>query len=106
VQTAKAEEPGSNWGMQVGDITPEIASQFHLQAEKGVVVRHVAPDSPAQEAGIQPGDLILEVDHDKVSSATDFLAKAKAAKSSAKSALLLVQRGGTTIYMVIKSAKG
>jgi serine protease Do len=108
VQTAKAEEPGTNWGMQVGDITPEIASQFHLQADKGVVVRHVAPDSPAADAGIQPGDLVLEVDHDKVAPVNDFLAKAKAAKSGNKSALLLVQRGGTTIYMVIKSgaAKG
>jgi len=106
VQTAKAEEPGTNWGMQVGDITPEIASQFHLQADKGVVVRHVAPDSPAADAGIQPGDLILEVDHDKVASVNDFLAKAKSAKNDGKSALLLVQRGGTTIYMVIKSAKG
>jgi serine protease Do len=108
VQTAKAEEPGTNWGMQVGDITPEIASQFHLQTDKGVVVRHVAPDSPAADSGIQPGDLILEVDHDKVASVNDFLAKAKAAKSGNKSALLLVQRGGTTIYMVIKAgpAKG
>ena len=106
VQTAKAEEPGTNWGMQVGDVTPEIASQFHLPADKGVVVRHVAPDSPAQDAGIQPGDMILEVDHDKVTSVNDFLAKAKAAKTSNKSALLLVQRGGATIYMVIKSGKG
>ena len=92
--------------MQVGDITAEIASQFHLQADKGVVVRHVSPDSPAADAGIQPGDLILEVDHDKVATVKDFLAKAKAAKSGGKSALLLVQRGGTTIYMVIKSGKG
>ncbi len=104
VQTAKAEEPGTNWGMQVGDITAEIARQFHLQADKGVVVRHVAPDSPAADAGIQAGDLILEVDHDKVSSVSDFLSKAKAAKSTKKSALLLVQRGGTTIYLVIKSS--
>jgi serine protease Do len=106
VQTAKAEEPGTNWGMQVGDITPEIANQFHLDVNKGVVVRHVSPDSPAADAGIQPGDLILEVDHDKVASVNDFLAKAKAVKSSNKSALLLVERGGTTIYMVIKSGKG
>ncbi len=106
VQTAKAEEPGTNWGMQVGDITPEIAQQFHLQAEKGVVVRHIAPDSPAADAGIQPGDLVLEVDHDKVASVNDFLSKAKAAKTTSKSALLLVQRGGTTIYLVIKSGKG
>jgi serine protease Do len=106
VQTAKAEEPGTNWGMQVGDITPEIASQFHLQQDKGVVVRHVSPDTPAGDAGIQPGDLILEVDHDKVATVNDFLAKAKEAKSSGKSALLLVERGGTTIYMVIKSGSG
>ncbi len=105
-QVAKAAETGTNWGMQVGDLTPEIASQFHLQAEKGVVVRNVAPDSPAADAGIQPGDLILEIDHDKLDSATDFAAKAKAAKAANKSALLLVQRGGTTIYMVIKSGKG
>jgi len=106
VQTAKAEEPGTNWGMQVGDITPEIASQFHLDIQKGVVVRHVSPDSPAADAGIQPGDLILEVNHDKVPTVNDFLAKAKAAKTGDKSALLLVERGGTTIYMVIKSGKG
>ena len=106
VQTAKAEEPGTNWGMQVGDITPEIASQFHLQQEKGVVVRHVAPDSPAADASLQPGDVILEVNHEKVATVNDFLAKAKSAKTSNKSSLLLVQRGGTTIYTVIKSAKG
>ena len=106
VQTAKAEEPGTNWGMQVGDITPEIASQFHLQADKGVVVRHVAPDSPAADAGVQPGDLILEVDRQKVNSVNDFLAKAKEDKTGGKSALLLVLRGGTSYYMVIKSGTG
>ena len=31
---AQGEEPGGNWGMQVGDITPEIAQQFHLQATR------------------------------------------------------------------------
>ena len=82
MQTAKAEEPGTNWGMQVGDITPEIASQFHLQTDKGVVVRHVSPDTPAGDAGIQPGDLILEVDHDKVATVKDFLAKARQLRSA------------------------
>ena len=105
-QTAKAEEPGTNWGMQVGDITPEIASQFHLQAEKGVVVRHVSPDSPAADAGVQPGDQILEVDRQKIASVNDFLEKAKQDKAGGKSALLLVLRGGTSYYMVIKSGSG
>src|SRR5713101_274834 len=108
VATAKAEEPGGNWGMQVGDITPEIAQQFHLETTKGVVIRRVSPDSPAAEAGLQPGDVLLEVNHDKVSTVAEFVGKAKEAKNTKKAALLLVQRGGATLYTVIKpgTAKG
>ena len=106
VATAKAEEPGGNWGMQVGDITPEIAQQFHLETNKGVVIRKVSPDSPAAEAALQPGDVVLEVDHDKVGSVADFVAKAKDAQAKKKSALLLVQRQGATLYTVIKPASG
>ncbi len=104
VETAKAEEQTGNWGMQVGDITPDIAQQFHLSTNKGVVIRRVAPDSPAADAGLQPGDVVLEVNHDKVGSVNDFVAKAKSAKDQKKSALLLVQRGNATLYTVIKGA--
>ena len=104
VAMAKTEEPGGNWGMQVGDITPEIAQQFHLQANKGVVIRRVSPDSPAADAALQPGDVVLEVDHNKIGSVADFVAHAKEAQSKKKSALLLVQRQGATLYTVIKPA--
>ncbi len=53
---------------------------------------------------LQPGDVVLEVNHDKVASVKDFLAKAKDAQTNKKPALLLVQRGGATLYMVIKPA--
>ena len=102
VASAKSEEPGGNWGMQVGDITPEIAQQFHLEGTKGVVIQKVAPDSPSAEAGLQPGDVVLEVNHDKVAAVSDFVAKAKEAQTKKKPALLLVQRGGATLYTVIK----
>ncbi|HKN13343.1 MAG TPA: DegQ family serine endoprotease [Candidatus Binatus sp.] len=106
VASAKAETPGGNWGMQVGDITPEIAQQFHLESSKGVVIQKVAPDSPSAEAGLQPGDIVLEVNHDKVAAVSDFVAKAKEAQTNKKPALLLVQRGGATLYTVIKPAEG
>jgi serine protease Do len=102
VASAKSEEPGGNWGMQVGDITPEIAQQFHLENTKGVVIQKVAPDSPSAEAGLQPGDVVLEVNHNKIGALADFVAKAKQAQSEKKPALLLVQRGGATLYTVIK----
>jgi serine protease Do len=106
VASAKSEEPGGSWGMQVGDITPELAQQFHLQKDKGVVVRRVAPDSPAADAGLQPGDVVLEINREKVADVKDFVAKAKDVKSSKKPALLLVSRGNATLYTVIKPGGG
>ena len=104
VASAKAETPGGNWGMQVGDITPEIAQRFHLEGTKGVVIQKVAPDSPSADAGLQPGDVVLEINHDKVGAVSEFVAKAKEAQTGKKPALLLVQRGGATLYTVIKPA--
>ncbi len=102
--SAKSEEPGSNWGLQVQSITPDIANQLNLNNTKGVVVRGVQPDSPAADAGIQQGDVVLEVNHAKVNTVDDFLSAAKEAKKDKNSALLLVQRGNATMYTVIKPA--
>jgi serine protease Do len=68
-----------------------------------VVIRGVTPDSPAADAGIQLGDVILEVNHAKVNTVDDFLSAAKQAKrDKRRSSLLLVQRGNATMYTVIK----
>jgi serine protease Do len=102
VASAKDDEsPGTSWGMQVQDMTPEIAQELHTPNAKGVVIRNVRPDSSAAEAGLQAGDLVLEIDHKKVDSADDFAAMAKASQKDKKSALLLVQRGSSTLYTVI-----
>jgi serine protease Do len=88
----------------VQSITPEVANQLSLNNTKGVVVRGVQPDSPAADAGIQQGDVVLEVNHAKVNTVDDFLSAAKQAKKDKNSALLLVQRGNATMYTVIKPA--
>jgi serine protease Do len=67
-----------------------------------VVVRGVTPDTPGSDAGIQPGDVLLEVNHKKIESVEEFVSEAKSAKSSKKPTLLLVQRGDATLYTVIK----
>jgi serine protease Do len=96
-------EPGSNWGLTVQDLTPEISHQLGIQNGSGVVVRNVKQDSPASDAGLQPGDVILEVDNTKVKTADDFAAAAKQAQKEKKPARLLVQRQNATIYTVITS---
>jgi serine protease Do len=89
--------------LTVQDLTPEIAQQLGIQNSKGVVIRNVRPESPGAEAGLQPGDVILEVDNSKVGSSDDFAAAAKGAQKDKKSARLLVQRGNSTIYTVINA---
>src|SRR5579875_3414240 len=103
-QVASAESPGAagaSWGLQVRDLTPELAQQLGLHSSKGVVITGVKPDSPAAEANLQQGDQILEINHKKVNSADEFAAIARQAQKDKSQALLLVQRGNATLYTVI-----
>ncbi|HTT77044.1 MAG TPA: DegQ family serine endoprotease [Candidatus Binataceae bacterium] len=104
VASAKdSEDSSSSWGLQVKDLTPDIAQQLSLSNpnQKGVVITGVRPDSAASDAGLQPGDLILELDHKKVATADEFAMLAHQLQKDNKSALLLVERSGMTTYTVI-----
>src|SRR5690606_5442363 len=49
-------------GIEVQPLTPELAESFGLEGRPGIVVAGVYRDGPAQRAGMQPGDLILNID--------------------------------------------
>ncbi|MBV8053825.1 MAG: DegQ family serine endoprotease [Deltaproteobacteria bacterium] len=103
-QLASAENPGevgASWGLQVRDLTPELAQQLGLHSNKGVVVTGVKQDSPASDANLQQGDQILEINHKKIASADEFATLARQAQKDKSQALLLVQRGNATLYTVI-----
>jgi len=103
-QIASAENPGeagASWGLQVRDMTPELAQQLGLHNSKGVVVTGVKQDSPAADANLQQGDQILEINHKKINSADEFATLARDAQKNKSQALLLVQRGSATLYTVI-----
>ena len=65
------EETGS-WGLTVQDITPAIVNQLGLPDDRGVVIAQVEPNSPAQEEGLQRGDVVVEVEHKQVKNLSDF----------------------------------
>ena len=76
-------------------------------AQGGAVVASVAPGSPADRSGIQPGDVILEVGTHKVNSLDDTASSIRAAESSVKhGVLLLVRRGEATAYVPIEIGNG
>ena len=58
-------------GVQVQDLNPDLAEAFGIRNQKGAVVNSVMPDSPAREAGLQPGDIIISINSKQVKAAAD-----------------------------------
>jgi serine protease Do len=67
---------------------------------KGGAVEQVRPASPADDAGLQPGDVILEVNRKPVESANQFVSDVHAAPTG-KDLLLLVWSNGSSTYRVV-----
>jgi serine protease Do len=59
-------------GITFRDIDPMLANQFSLPVDAGVIVAGVAPNTPADAAGIEPGQIITGIDADKVTQAGDL----------------------------------
>jgi len=54
-------------GVMIQDVTPALAKEFKLKDEKGALVSDVTPNSPAEKAGLQDGDIITEFNGKQVS---------------------------------------
>ena len=93
--------PELDLGMTVDEITPRWANEFSLKDRAGVVVIEVAPNSPAEEAGLQAGDVIKEMGRRPVRTLKDY-EEGMAKMQKAKSILLFVSRGGQTFYATLR----
>ncbi len=60
-------------GMEVRAIDDRIANYFKLDSKNGVVVVNIYRSSPAEKAGIEPGDIVIEIDGIKVEDSDDFM---------------------------------
>jgi serine protease Do len=92
---------GGKLGLAVSNLTPEARQQFEVPDQvHGVIVENVRPASPADDAGIQPGDVILEIDRKPAESASQF-ASAVHQNKDGKDVLLLVWSKGNSSYRTI-----
>lgn len=92
---------GALAGLSVHEVTPEFAQRFGLpNDEDGVVVTRVEPGSLADDAGVQRGDLVLEINRQVVRNTKDFNRIAGEIGKD-DSILLLVNRQGQTLYITI-----
>jgi S1-C subfamily serine protease len=87
-------------GLMLQTLNPQIRSQLKLgpDVKQGVVVVEVKPGSAAQRAGLRPLDVLLEIDRQPVSSVADV----KRLWQNKRPVLLLVHRGGSTRFLVVK----
>ncbi len=97
-----------NLGLVVQEISPQIQRHLGIQDSQGVIITKVESGSNAEEAGLRPGDIILEINKKLVKNLNDYR-KAIDSVKSGQTALLLVKRDKNTLYVALKvegNAKG
>jgi serine protease Do len=98
-------KPEKEWfGLRVSNVTPEIAKQLGLKKTEGVVIAGVEPNSVAQRAGLRVGDMILEVNRQKVLSENDYRSVMEKVKPE-QSILFLIDREGSTFFVTLTEEK-
>ena len=96
------EESSALTGLVVRELTPDLAAHLGIdENENGVVVVKVDPDSKLYEAGIRPGDIVLQINQKNISTIEDY--KKAASKIRPKErVLLLIRRKGEDLFVSVK----
>ena len=95
-------DTGAGFGVTLNNLTPEIAQQIEAPPNtRGAVITDVDPDSPAARV-LLPGDIIVQVNRQPVTSATDASAALRAVPAGRAVGLLIVRRGREQFVTVRK----
>jgi serine protease Do len=105
-ETAGSDHGKGRWGLSLADLTPDVRNEVQAQPSlHGAVVEDVKPGSPADNAGLQRGDVIMEVNRHAVKSASD-VAQALSGVPSGQDALVLVWSNGGSTFRVLHPSQG
>jgi serine protease Do len=88
--------PGGWIGVSVRDVDPQDVSRAKLSAEAGAVVDDVRPGSPASTAGLRQGDVIIELDGDRIRSARQLTRLVRETPGGRKTKVALMREGRRT----------
>ena len=96
-----AEPPKKDLGMTVEALDQGKAKEFKLKEEVGVVVTDVAKKGPAAHAGLRRGDLIREVNQQRISSLEEYRRSLDASMKGGVD-LFLIKRGDAVLYIAVR----
>jgi serine protease Do len=95
----------SNLGMTVQNLTPALAKNLGMERAQGVVITAIDPQSAAAEAGLQRGDVILEVNRQKIADAGELRKSVDQVKPG-ENLLFLIQRSGNNLFLALSKPAG
>jgi serine protease Do len=107
-ETAAGEHGKGRWGLSLADLTPDVRDELQAQSQRtvhGAIVEDVQPGSPADNAGLQRGDVIVEVNRHAVKSAAD-VAQVLSSVPNGQDALVLVWSNGGSTFRVLHPPQG
>jgi Do/DeqQ family serine protease len=99
------EEDTGKFGLQVQELTKEVAERLHLAVQRGVIVTDVADNSLAAQQDIQREDIITEVDGKPVTDVKSFR-EALTKADPRRGVLLYLDRKGGKTFAVLKAGNG
>jgi serine protease Do len=80
-------------GVEIQPVSQEIADSLGLKSTDGALVAQTQPDTPAAEAGLKSGDVIVKFNNETVASAGDLTRKVGSLKPGAKAEVTFVRNG-------------
>ena len=95
-------------GLSVSTITAELRKQYDIaEGGKGVVITKINPNAPPQSRQLRPGDVVLEVSQQPVTSPAEVQERVNKAKAAGqKAVLLLVERRGEQTFLALSLEGG
>jgi serine protease Do len=100
-QVASPRQERQRLGLRVQPLTPQLARELGVKDRAGVVVAGVEDGSPAADAGLQPGDVIVQVNRQPVQTVAEFRQAVETGKAG-EPILLLVHRQDASLFMTIE----
>jgi membrane-associated protease RseP (regulator of RpoE activity) len=84
---------GGYLGVRVQDITRELQKAKELPSTDGALISRVESDSPASEAGMKKGDVVLEVNHHQVTESSELISRIRDLEPGAKVPVVVLRDG-------------
>jgi serine protease Do len=105
-EIASSEHGKGRWGLSLSDLTPDVRDEVQAKPSvHGAVVEEVKPGSPADNAGLQRGDVIMEVNRHAVKSAADVVDQLSSVPAGQDALVLVWSQGGST-FRVLHPSQG